>query len=247
MTTGDFSEQAAAYERARPGYPDSLVDMLVAEAAVQAGDAVVDFGAGTGIFTRMLVRRQFRVTAVEPNEAMAQRADLSGVRWLQGTFEDNSLAHQSQSWAVAAQAFHWAKPESCLPQIRRILKPNCVLTILWNDRASQDSEILKWTEDLIRRRVPEFREAYRHQPWERVLTSTGDFTFLSKTVVHHTVAMSKSRYLDLWRSHNRLSNIGGPGRFRAFLEELTDYLEQQPTQPIDVPYHCLAWSARRKD
>ena len=55
MTLGDFSEQAAAYERARPGYPEVLLAVLVEEAAIRPGDAVVEFGAGTGIFTRMLV------------------------------------------------------------------------------------------------------------------------------------------------------------------------------------------------
>jgi mannose-6-phosphate isomerase-like protein (cupin superfamily) len=47
-----------------------LVDLLIEDAKVTAGDAVVDFGAGTGIFTRLLVERRFRVTAIEPNTAI---------------------------------------------------------------------------------------------------------------------------------------------------------------------------------
>lgn len=67
MTLGDFSEQADAYSRARPGYPAGLVDALVAHVGIKPGDAVADLGARTGLFTELLVARGLRVTAVEPN------------------------------------------------------------------------------------------------------------------------------------------------------------------------------------
>jgi len=111
MTIGDFSAQAAAYGRTRPGYPEPLLDSLLAEASVD-GDFVVDFGAGIGIFTRMLANRGFNVTAVEPSKEMIPRADLPRVRWVQGTFEKNSLSDQSHLWAVEAQAFDWAEVSS---------------------------------------------------------------------------------------------------------------------------------------
>lgn len=203
MTLGDFSEQADAYKRSRPGYPKQLLDTLIAEASVQAGDSVVEFGAGTGILTEMLVSRQFEVTAIDPNEDMMRQADLLGVRWLKGTFEENSLPDRSQDWAVAAQAFHWAAPDSALPEIHRILKPGAVFTVIWNNRAAEKSEVVAWTEEAIHRHVPEFDEAYRNRDWVSVLESTGDFTFLSHHSVLHSVSMSKERYLELWRSHNR--------------------------------------------
>ncbi|HEY8427370.1 MAG TPA: methyltransferase domain-containing protein, partial [Sandaracinaceae bacterium] len=82
MRHGDFTEQAGAYARARPGYPDALVDRLAARAGVRAGDPVADVGAGTGLFTRALAARGFAVTAVEPNAAMRAKAPaLPGARW----------------------------------------------------------------------------------------------------------------------------------------------------------------------
>jgi hypothetical protein len=63
---GDFSQQADAYRRSRPTYPKALVNLLIEDAKVAAGDAVADFGAGNGIFTSLLVERGFRVTAIEP-------------------------------------------------------------------------------------------------------------------------------------------------------------------------------------
>jgi len=108
MPVGDFSEQAEAYRRSRPGYPESLLDLAVCEAGIGPGAGVVEFGAGTGILTEMLIRRRFEVTAVDPNEDMMRQADVPGARWIRSTFEHNPLPDESQDWAVAAQAFHWA-------------------------------------------------------------------------------------------------------------------------------------------
>ena len=106
---GDFTAQAEAYCHARPGYPEALLDQLIAHVGVKAGDPVADIGAGTGLFTQMLAALGFIISAIEPNEAMRARAPrLSNTVWLNGTFEATSLPPGSQQWVTSAQAFHWA-------------------------------------------------------------------------------------------------------------------------------------------
>jgi ubiquinone/menaquinone biosynthesis C-methylase UbiE len=246
MRLGDFSAQAESYRSSRPTYPDSLIEALVADAGIAVGDAVIDFGAGTGILTRLLVQRGFAVTAVEPNEQMRTQAEVPEARWTNGTFENSTLPDASQRWAVAAQAFHWADPKRALPEIRRVLEPDRLFTILWNRRENGESEVLAWTQQAIRRHLPDFDEAYRDKPWRAILESTGDFEFYNERSVAHVVQMSRERYLNLWRSHNRLNTIAGPDRFAAFMAELTDYLDRHSLESIDVPYRCEAWSARRQ-
>lgn len=247
MTLGDFTQQSVAYRRSRPEYPGELLDALIADAGLSGGDAVADFGAGTGIFTRMLIQRGFVVSAIEPNDAMRGLSEVPEAHWLKGTFEVSCLEDSSQRWAVAAQAFHWADPARSLPEIRRILQEGCLFTVLWNNRAKSDNEVVNWTEAAIRRYVPEFDEAYRHRPWKEILESTDDFRFVNRLRVSHTIPMSQERYLDLWKSHNRLNTIAGPDRFQSFFRELSEYLQERSLAQVDVRYECEAWSARRKD
>ena len=247
MTLGDFSNQADAYRRSRPTYPTALVDLLIEDAMIAAGDAVADFGAGTGIFSRLLVERGFCVTAIEPNAEMRKQNDVPTARWFDGTFESSGLGDASQRWVVSAQAFHWADPERSLPEIRRVLQPGCLFTVLWNQRANRESEILSWTKDAIRRHVPDYDDAYRERPWQAVLESTGDFTFVTYRVIAHQILMSQERYLDLWKSHNRLNTLAGPERFESLLQDIRDYLERRGVAELDVPYRCEAWSARRRE
>ncbi len=242
---GNFTTQAEAYGRSRPGYPVELVELLLARAGVAAGDAVAEIGAGTGIFTSLLSGRGLAIAAIEPNDAMrAQARELADVRWLPGTFEETGLASASQRWAVAAQAFHWADPERALPEMRRILAPGGCLSVLWNDRLNERSAVLTRTVEAIHRNAPGYDEGYRGQDWAKVLASTGDFAGVALDSVEHVVTMSRERYLGLCRSHNRLSVTAGPERFAAFLHELEELLDAQGLERVDVPYICNAWTAR---
>lgn len=247
MTLGDFSQQANSYRRSRPAYPAELLDAVISDARVIAGDPVADFGAGTGIMTQMLVEKGFDVSAIEPNQSMRELANVPEARWLAGSFEDSQLGASSQRWAVAAQAFHWADPVRSLPEIRRILQPSSLFTVVWNDRVHGLNDIVAWTENAIRRHVPEFDEAYRKRPWDEILVSTHDFVFVNRRTVRHTIPMTRERFLELWRSHNRLNAIAGPARFASLFNDLATYLDSEDCQIINVHYDCNAWSARRVD
>lgn len=243
---GDFSAQAEAYARARPGYPERLVDALVAEAGVRAGDPVADLGAGTGLFTALLAARGLAVVAVEPVEAMRRRAPaLPGVAWRDGTFESTGLPAASMTWAVVAQAFHWADPPRALPEAHRVLRRGARLTVLWNDRDVERSELLARTRQLVEEMVPGFDEGYRARDWSAVLASTGHFAASSRHEERHVVAMTAERYLDLWRSHHLLGEAAGGDGVARLLERIEPLLPARGA--VDVPYVCRAWTAVRAD
>jgi SAM-dependent methyltransferase len=240
---GDFSAQAAAYGRARPGYPGALVDRLLTRAGVATGDAVADFGAGTGRFTVALAARGLRVTAIEPSAAMrAEAPAMTGVRWQAGTFEETGLADASQGWVVAAHAFHWADPVRALPELRRVLTPASALSVIWNVRDEEASEVLSFTRARIEEMAPGFDEGYRARDWAAVLTSTGDFEGATFDEEPHAVPMSAARFLALWESHHLLRRAIGDDGLARLKEELERALDGRD---VEVPYRCRSWTARR--
>jgi SAM-dependent methyltransferase len=245
---GDFTDQAGVYARARPSYPRAFVGELLDAAGVAGGAAVVELGAGTGLFTRALAGRGLVVTALEPNAAMrAEAPALAGVAYAAGAFEDTGLADAAQAWAVAAQAFHWAEPERALPELRRVLAPGAALTVLWNVRDVARSELLARTMERIRRRAADFDEGYRDVDWARVLTSTGDFVEPRAAERAHEIPMSHARFLDLWRSHNHLNAALGPDAMASLIEEIHGDLAARPADgEILVPYVCRAWTVRAR-
>lgn len=253
---GDFTRQAEAYAEARPSYPDALLDRLMVGAGVQRGDAVADIGAGTGISALAMAQRGLRVIAIEPNAAMREQASrwltskgdteaIGRIRWRDGSFDRTGLGDESIGWAIAAQAFHWASPQTALPELARVLKPGGCFTAWWNDRDVASSEILQAVCGLIHLHAPGFQELYRDRDWSEVLTATGDFDTVKRDEQTHTVAMSRQRFMNLWRSHNRLNAQAGPEAMRELLRSIEAWLTERKIETVPVPYRCQAWTAKR--
>ena len=140
-----FGDAAAAYARARPGYPDDAVGFCVAGAR-GPGTRVLDLGAGTGKATAALVARDLDVVAVEPSTRMlAQlRAALPGVQAHEGTAEATGLPAGSVDAVVVAQAWHWVDPVRAVPEVVRVLRPGGTLGLVWNTR----DDSVGWVRDV---------------------------------------------------------------------------------------------------
>ncbi|MCT6981069.1 class I SAM-dependent methyltransferase, partial [Salmonella enterica subsp. enterica serovar Oranienburg] len=66
-----FSTQAVTYAQGRPNYPRQLTGWLADVLRIDAQSTVIDLGAGTGKFTRLLNALAPTLIAVEPVQAMA--------------------------------------------------------------------------------------------------------------------------------------------------------------------------------
>jgi ubiquinone/menaquinone biosynthesis C-methylase UbiE len=65
-----FDQAAELYDRARPGYPAALIEVLTSLAAIGAGSRVLELGCGTGQLTVPLAQRGCAVTALDRGPKM---------------------------------------------------------------------------------------------------------------------------------------------------------------------------------
>ncbi len=126
--TQRFTHRVEDYIRARPSYPAAALDVLAEACGLGPDSAVADIGAGTGIFTELLLAHAGTVYAVEPNDAMRAAAETHlahrpGFVSVAGTAEATGLAAGSVDLVTAAQAFHWFDPDRTRAEWQRILRP----------------------------------------------------------------------------------------------------------------------------
>jgi SAM-dependent methyltransferase len=107
-----------------------LADVL----PLQSGRTVVDLGAGTGKFTRLLALTGAHVLAVEPVAEMRSRLAelLPGVTVTAGTAEATGLPDGCADAVVAAQSWHWFQEADALTEVERLLRPGGALALVWN-------------------------------------------------------------------------------------------------------------------
>ncbi|WIW50323.1 class I SAM-dependent methyltransferase (plasmid) [Bradyrhizobium sp. 62B] len=151
---------ATQYGRARPSYPpDSVAFLQAAE-----GDLVVDVGAGTGIFTRLLAARLpwARVIGVEASQDMHREAErasegVANVSFIRGTAESLPLNDNSVRLLTVATAIHWFDRPAFYKEAVRCLQPDGELLVYQNIRRWWQSAFLADYETLHERTVQDYR------------------------------------------------------------------------------------------
>ncbi|MBI0299292.1 class I SAM-dependent methyltransferase [Streptomyces sp. PRKS01-29] len=134
-----FGSAAERYDRARPRYPQAMVDRI-ATGGPRPGtgpDAsrvpdVLDVGCGTGIAARQFQRAGRTVLGVEPDARMADVARRLGTEVEVATFEAWDPAGREFNAVIAGQAWHWVDPVAGAAKAARVLRPGARLAAFWN-------------------------------------------------------------------------------------------------------------------
>jgi SAM-dependent methyltransferase len=124
-----FGVDPKRYDRARPRYPDALVERIV---AASPGRDVLDVGCGTGIAARQFQAAGCRVLGVEPDARMVEFARRSGVEADVATFEAWEPAGRAFDVVVAGQAWHWVDPVAGAAKAAQVLRPGGRLAVFGN-------------------------------------------------------------------------------------------------------------------
>jgi SAM-dependent methyltransferase len=127
-----FDRAAGLYDQARPEYPEALFDDLIALAGLTPNDHLLEVGCATGLATRPLARRGFRITCIELGTELAAVARQNLAEWpvqvVQGSFEEWQ-PDECYGLVYAATAWHWIDPDLRYRRARQALRPGGHLAI----------------------------------------------------------------------------------------------------------------------
>ena len=152
--TSRFSGRVENYIRYRPSYPPEVLNALQTECGLRSAHVIADIASGTGIWTRLLLKRGNPVFGVEPNAEMREAgerllAEFPDFTSVAGTAEATTLADQSVDFVTAAQAAHWFDRARSRQEFARILKPGGWLVLMWNERLTDSTPFLRDYENLL--------------------------------------------------------------------------------------------------
>jgi len=255
LKAGDFTGLARDYSHSRPNYSLSVREALVGLLGKKAQEVdLVDVGAGTGIWTRMVNQLGVRsAKAVEPNDDMRRMGieDSRGteVEWIAGSAEKTNLPDASADWITMASSFHWADFDKATAEFHRVLRNGGRFTALWNPRLVEVNPLLVEIEAHLTKLNPSInRVSSGRSGITNNLTELLWVSPLFEDVVYlegrHVIEMSPKRYLSAWRSVNDLQVQLGSKKFDDFMSFVENRVNGLSV--IEATYLTRAWSARRK-
>ena len=219
--TGLFTGKSDDYARFRPAYPAAAIDALRCRTS---GEHLLDVGAGTGIFTRLLLPRFARVTALEPNPAMREKFNqlLPGIRCLDTTAEVTGLPDNSVDIITAAQAFHWFDAGKFKAEAMRILAPEGKTAIIWNTSLASDFTTAR--NKICQKYCPRFRAGHtgKHSPAEGdAFLRCRYFREVEVLTFDNPFAMDMEIFLGNMRSRS-YALLPGDAAYEPFMAELRE-------------------------
>lgn len=227
-----FGSVAELYDAARPTYPEALVDDVLAYAGAGPGDRALEVGAGTGKATVLFARRGLRITALEPNRAMASIARRNCARDEQVVIEEAELEHWHPAPAggfrlvFSAQAWHWVDPDIGYSRAREAVADGGALAVFWNRPRWETCELRQTLAEAYTRAAPEFAampgpmhptlgeppEAWGH--WRTRLEDAPGFVSPEARVFPWSAEHTTDDYLRLLRTHSDHIVLGDDQRER---------------------------------
>ena len=240
-----FGSVAPAYERFRPGYPDELVDQVLAYAGRPVRTAL-EIGAGTGKATRVFASRGIAVTATDPDPAMLTelRKHVPGtVETLQAAFEDLPLS-PVYDLVFAAASLHWTQPEHRWERVAAMLRRDGVFASFGGQRHLSDADV----EEAVRAARAEYlpdddvpspdgTPPDHPMQWPgSELVQSGLFTDVRQSTIERRAEVSASDYVGNLSTISAYLGLPEPVR-RQVLDRILDVLPEQVTVVADITLH----------
>jgi SAM-dependent methyltransferase len=161
--TTRFSDRVADYVKYRPTYPIEILDLLAARCGLTPDSVVADIGSGTGILTKLFLENGNPVIGVEPNKEMREAGEHFLSEYGRFTSIDASadatrLPAGAIDLIVVGQAFHWFDRDKTRKEFLRILNPDGVVALLWNDRRTDATTFLRDYEAMLHQYGTDYAE-----------------------------------------------------------------------------------------
>eukprot|EP01006_Ploeotia_vitrea_P022491 TRINITY_DN54906_c0_g1_i1.p2 TRINITY_DN54906_c0_g1~~TRINITY_DN54906_c0_g1_i1.p2 ORF type:complete len:297 (+),score=16.54 TRINITY_DN54906_c0_g1_i1:60-893(+) len=249
-----FSAKVDQYIKYRPSYPaQAVLSFLVKTISFTTSQIVADIGAGTGLFTKILVSNGNRVYAIEPNKEMREAceslvgAEHTNMAPIDGTAEETTLGACSVDVICCAQAFHWFDPAKTKKEWLRILKPNGWVVLLWNSR--EGGGLNESYEAAIRAHCPEYKDIQATSVATK--TSKRQQEFFGENPIHE-LRVPNPQQMDLEGLLGRVESasyapLPGTTQHRTLLKDLIDaFTKHEVDGHVTMGYTTVVQCAQLK-
>lgn len=253
-----FNKTAQEYDSIRPGYPEALIEDVIAFSGIPEGGSILEIGCGTGQATLPFARRGYHMLCLDIGADMLAiaRQNLAAyprVRFEQAAFEHWPEVSSTFDLLTAATAFHWVPREVGYPKAARVLKPGGTLACFSNEHPRPSGGFFEEVQAVYDRYRPP-SEAGMSRP-DRPLLETKieqEHKFLRETGLFAEVEMrtypwkqtyTTTEYLRLLNTYSD-NLVMEEGARRSMFQGIADLIERRYGGQVEKEYLAVLYLAR---
>ncbi|MCC5625973.1 class I SAM-dependent methyltransferase [Nostoc sp. CHAB 5715] len=225
-----YSPAAEAYNKARPRYPQDLIEQVVEVAQLSTESKILEVGCGPGTATVAIAPLGCSIICLEPNPDFFQLAQhncqpYSNVEIQNTSFEEWELKPFEFDAVLAASSFHWISPEVGYPKAANALKENGYLILLWNKELQPSYEVYQSLSQVYQVHTPSLDRYEDQKTQEYILRQlgnmaidSGQFKDLISGQVLSEVTYTVDEYLTLLNTYSPYIKLDQKNKDSLFLE-----------------------------
>jgi SAM-dependent methyltransferase len=211
-----FDKVADLYDKARPGYPEQLIEDVLTLSEIPPGGTILEIGCGTGQATQLFAAHGYTMLCLEFGAHLAVLAAKNCRQYHNVTIQNISF----EKWAVqekfdlviSAQAFDWIPPEIGYSKAFESLKDSGSIALFRNDIPDTDTEVSCALDEVHQNIIPHLAE--QRKGWDSVAKKTENHIKASglfkKVITRHYLwseQYSPQEYINLIRTYSTFHTL----------------------------------------
>jgi ubiquinone/menaquinone biosynthesis C-methylase UbiE len=159
-TKFDFGQTSFDYSKYRDIYPASMYQKIYDIGIGHKDQKILDYGTGTGVFPRAMYKYGAQFTgidiAAEQIEYAKKLSENMNIQYKVCSAESTGLNSNEYDIITSVQSFIYFDKEKVTPEIKRLLKNNGKMVVIWMAWLPYESKIAEETEKLVLKYNPKW-------------------------------------------------------------------------------------------
>lgn len=242
-----YSPVARAYDKARPRYPQKLIQQVIKIAQLSSDSKILEVGCGPATATLSFAELGSPMICLEPNQEFYQLAQHNCNQYpnveIQNTsFEEWMIQPNEFNVVLAATSFHWIPPHIGYPKAAKALQENGYLILLWNKQLQPSYEVYQNLSEVYQFHAPDLEHFEDREIQEKILQGLGQvvldsglFKGLICGHVESEVNYTVDEYLTLLSTYSPYLELASDVR-KALFEGLRSRIELNYRRSLQLSY-----------
>ncbi len=252
-----FDDVAEIYDEVRPGYPEQIIEDIIALSGIPEKGDILEIGCGTGQATHPFAARGYEIHCLDIGRNMVDIArqkfqNFKNVEIELASFEDWEPAGRKFDMVLSATAFHWIPSDIGFPKSVQILDDGGSLVLLSHLHPSPYTGFFERVQEIYQEIVPEWKDPRtgisseeKVRLGEENINTTGLFEPVIKRTYDWTAEFDSVQYLKLLNTFSGHLALSEQTKARLF-KAISDLINDEYGGVISRPYLTVLYIAKPK-